>query len=114
MLQTQVLVDGGGGAGGTGSDGTGPGDVNTGGAGIQLPATYRSHGTVGQPGPGGGGYWLAGGGGSGVYPASPVTQEKVVDLLDLMPAPVSGSAADNTRGGNAQEFWIRWWRCRRW
>ena len=69
---------GGGGAGGAGGDGTASigGD---GGAGIQLPATYRDpRSTVGAPGPTSaptpngfdtsGKYWVAGGGGGSQYP----------------------------------------------
>ena len=60
---------GGGGAGGVGGGG-GPGNPTAtggdGGAGIQLPSTFRDpDSTVGAPGPGGGGYWIAGGGGGG-------------------------------------------------
>ena len=70
---------GGGGAGGTGSDGQGtslPG--GKGGAGIQLPSTFRDPAsTIGAPGPTSaptpngydtsGKYWVAGGGGGGTW-----------------------------------------------
>jgi len=57
---------GGGGAGGAGQDGaTNGGD---GGIGVQLPTTFRDpKAATGQPGPGGGKYWVAGGGGGGAY-----------------------------------------------
>ena len=57
---------GGGGAGGAGQDG-GP-NGGDGGIGVQLPTTFRDpKAAVGQPGPGGGKYWVAGGGGGGAY-----------------------------------------------
>jgi len=55
---------GGGGAGGAGGDGSGT-TSGHGGAGVQLPATFRDPAsTVGAPGPSGS-FWVAGGGGAG-------------------------------------------------
>ena len=56
----------GGGGGGAGGAGEGPG-LQHGGIGVQLPSEFRSP-TIAPtfaPGPGGQGFWLAGGGGSG-------------------------------------------------
>ena len=61
----QYGAGGGGGAGGAGGNG-GPSSTGNGGAGVQLPTTFRDPRTsVGAPGPGSSGYWVAGGGGGG-------------------------------------------------
>lgn len=69
---------GGGGASGAGADGVASGDGGPGGPGIRLPATFQNPAGVpyalGYTGPGGTGFWVAGGGGGGTYaPGSPVT-----------------------------------------
>jgi hypothetical protein len=59
---------GGGGAGGAGNSAPGPGNTpgGPGGIGSQLPATFQDPvSRVGASGPGGGNYWVAGGGGGG-------------------------------------------------
>ena len=65
---------GGGGAGGAGSDGSPPTASPTGGdggIGVQIPSTFRDpSSSVGAPGPSGT-YWVAGGGGGGVYDPNP-------------------------------------------
>ena len=54
---------GGGGAGGAGVNGDAS-NGGSGGIGVQMPSTFRDPlSTVGAPGPGGGKYWVAGGGG---------------------------------------------------
>ena len=75
---------GGGGAGGNGEseNGTGPDRGRNGGAGIQLPSTFRDPAsTVGAPGPTSapgptfdtsGKYWVAGGGGGGIGGTAPL------------------------------------------
>jgi len=78
---------GGGGAGGAGSaaPGTGNSPGGPGGIGIQLPASFRNPtSTVGAPGPGGAGYWVAAGGGGG--------------------SAYNGSAAGGTGGGPGGPF----------
>ena len=60
-----------GGGGGAGAVGQVPGGGNPnghGGMGVQLPAIFQNpKETVGAPGPGGSGFWIAGGGGGGYY-----------------------------------------------
>ena len=66
-------ASGGGGAGGAGSPTDPNSNVGHGGIGVQLPSTFRnpeSATSLGAPGPGGGNYWVAGGGGGA--PGSPI------------------------------------------
>ena len=99
---------GGGGAGGAGSNGGGS-DAGDGGVGKQLPPAFRDpQSSVGAPGPSGT-YWIAGGGGGGIYnagapnkglgggPGGPYAGGG--DGAPGSPGVAGGSGLENTGGG---------------
>ena len=89
-------ASGGGGAGAVGTGGALPTGGGHGGAGLQIPSTFRnplSATSLGFPGPGSTKYWVAGGGGGGVYTGQ--------DPADGTPGKGGGSGGPYAGAGDA-------------
>ena len=110
---------GGGGAGGAGGDASNPSDSGDGGIGVRLPSIFRNPTTtIGVPGPGSTGFWVAGGGGGASGEGTPNFgvgggsggpyagggNGAVRDSGNTFPATANtgggGGGSNNTKGGN--------------